>query len=731
MSRDEDKLIRQLSLVAFLLSRPRPFTAREIQQSVEGYADMSDDTFTRRFYADRTDLAKVGIDIRVVEDPTGLGDRPGQAFLLTEEDFHLPQVEFTGPELQALSVALAALDGRFAYARPLRLALTAIFQGHKHRVHDELDDLPVALAPDEDAVRAGRQLAHLEEAVARRKTVRFLYPTGQESAAHRERTVDPYSLFFTQGHWYLVGHDHDRNAIRTFRLTRIKGHVRYTTEKASDFSVPPDYDPAAYRARPPWLLGPVRGSATVRVNDELAWLVERLAPHVRVVDSDDVGCSHFVVSYADEDMLLSWVVGLGSCGELLGPPGLRQRLAELLADICRKHSDGPEAGEPEPGEPEQAGPEAAGTETWEPGLLHLAAKPAGATNAQPRIRGPEASAPGTQYRPGPIAPERIARAVTLVNYLLREDTPHLIPWKTLTNDLGLARHEIEEDLSLLNLVNFGGGTYALCAQARPDGVYVEPDVMAGTFGQPARLSPLMARSLLLALDLLGEALRVPGLESLSSVRRKVEALVGPLNAPASVFVDEVSPTDPELLERLNEAIQERYVLELEYYTPTRGELTRRRVEPYLLFRNPDGWYLEAYCLAAEAQRTFKLERIRSAIATGERFAPRPGVDLSLRRQGRAFLPDRATCWADVRFDSRWRRHLEDVGLPFKVLAGGGLRARVPYTDEGWLVKFVLRYLGQAVLERPADLRTKVGTAAALLARRYATADTPSAAGGPA
>ena len=31
MSRDEDKLIRQLSLLSFLLSRQRPFTAREVQ----------------------------------------------------------------------------------------------------------------------------------------------------------------------------------------------------------------------------------------------------------------------------------------------------------------------------------------------------------------------------------------------------------------------------------------------------------------------------------------------------------------------------------------------------------------------------------------------------------------------------------------------------------------------------------------------------------------------------
>ncbi len=66
MSHDEDKLIRQLSLLSFLLSRRRPFTAREVQESVEGYSDMSDDTFARRFHGDRADLAKVGIEISVL-----------------------------------------------------------------------------------------------------------------------------------------------------------------------------------------------------------------------------------------------------------------------------------------------------------------------------------------------------------------------------------------------------------------------------------------------------------------------------------------------------------------------------------------------------------------------------------------------------------------------------------------------------------------------------------------
>ena len=70
-------------------------------------------------------------------------------------------------------------------------------------------------------------------------------PTLTAEGGHRERTVDPYSLFLIQGHWYLVGRDHLRDALRTFRVGRIKGSVRFPTEKPRDFTIPEDYDPEA------------------------------------------------------------------------------------------------------------------------------------------------------------------------------------------------------------------------------------------------------------------------------------------------------------------------------------------------------------------------------------------------------------------------------------------------------------------------------------------------------
>ena len=700
MSRDEDKLIRQLSLLSFLLSAPRPFTARETQESVEGYWGMSDDTFTRRFNGDRHDLEKVGIEIRVLTGSDAADAGEAQLYLLRQEDFRLPEAGFTPEELTALSMALAALDGRFAYARPLRLALTAICHGRKGELEEQFGLLPVALAPDEDARKAGKQLARLEDAVARGRTVTFSYPAGDPDAPPLERTLDPYSLFFTEGHWYAVGRDHLRDAIRTFRVTRIAGPVRFVSEKNRDFYTPPDYDPAAYRARPPWLLGPVRGAATISVGEDLAWYVERLAPHVQALPTEDDTCTRFLAPYADADVLLSWVAGLGGCGELVDPPELRERLLEGLRKVADAHD----------GVAEVQAPHAA-----PPGAAAPSARRAGVNKAA--------------QAPQPIAAEHLARAVALLHYLVEPGRPDLIPWHVIEHDLGFSRAEIEEDVSLVNMVNFGGGTYALMAEAERKGVRVTRDAMADTFARPARLSPLMARALLLALDLLGDAFTVPGLESLSPIRRKIAALVGESPADATVVLDDLLHPDHEVIEAVRRGIRDRQVLELEYLTKGRLEITTRQVEPYLLFRGQEAWYLEAFCLVAQAQRTFKLERIRSARTTGAPYSPRPEMDLASGRSGQAFIPGEVATWSTVRFQPRWLRHLEDRGVEFVALADGRLEARIPYADEGWMAYDVLRFLGEAVLERPQSARDRIRELAAVLAARYAAGPSECAAGG--
>src|SRR3954454_17209764 len=125
MSHDTDKLIRQLSLVAYLMAERRALTARDVKSNVEGYSEMSDEAFARRFYSDRAELIALGVPLQSQRDEfTG-----EELYTLRSENYFLDELELDD-ELAALQTALyLLLEGRFAYAEPLRLALQNLALG--------------------------------------------------------------------------------------------------------------------------------------------------------------------------------------------------------------------------------------------------------------------------------------------------------------------------------------------------------------------------------------------------------------------------------------------------------------------------------------------------------------------------------------------------------------------------------------------------------------------------
>ena len=77
---------------------------------------------------------------------------------------------------------------------------------------------------------------------------------------------------------------------------------------------------------------------------------------------------------------------------------------------------------------------------------------------------------------------------------------------------------------MLNVVNFGAGTYVLYAEIDADGtIEVDPEPYGDSFARPARLLPVEAKALVAAIDLIGE--HIPE-GSLASVRDKVVAALG-------------------------------------------------------------------------------------------------------------------------------------------------------------------------------------------------------------
>ena len=267
-SKDADKLIRRLSLIAFLLSRPgRPATTVEIRQRVEGYTLMSDEAFKRRFYEDRSELAGLGIGI--VGDADGEGE--GEVYSLPASAYYLPAIELSADELAALAACLFVLEHRFAYSEPLRLALLSLTHGRPELLSPAAA-APVSVLPPREARRAAAALPKLQQAVAAGKTVTFTYYSISRDQ-ELPRTVDPYGLLLVGDEWYLIAYCHLRQAIRTFRLSRLRSRVTFATRAPHDFSPPPSFSIDDYLDRPAWRLGEPVGEATVRVSADMAWWV--------------------------------------------------------------------------------------------------------------------------------------------------------------------------------------------------------------------------------------------------------------------------------------------------------------------------------------------------------------------------------------------------------------------------------------------------------------------------
>ena len=184
------------------------------------------------------------------------------------------------------------------------------------------------------------------------KTVTFrYYSIGRDEEL--ERTVDPYGLLLVGDEWYLIAFCHLRQAIRTFRLSRLRSRVVFATRAPHDFAPPARFSIDDYLDRPPWQLGEPVGSAAVRVTADMAWWVEAhfsrcgtITPAPADEASDDGIASdrtprRVAADAADicirrpttrPQQLVAWVLSMGEAAELLEPRELR---AELRAQLLR------------------------------------------------------------------------------------------------------------------------------------------------------------------------------------------------------------------------------------------------------------------------------------------------------------------------------------------------------------------------------------------------------------
>ena len=660
MSHDADKLIRQLSLVAFLMAERRLLTARDVKSNVEGYSEMSDEAFARRFYSDRAELTALGVPLQSQRDEfTG-----EELYTLRSENYFLERLDLDDDELAALQTALYYLEGKFAYAEPFRLALQNLALGRVGFTEpptDTAERVRVSV-PDYTPELAGR-LAKLESAISKQRTIRFGYWSPRR-ARPGERSMNPYALRLDEGNWYVVGHDLDRGTTRTFKVSRIRGDIRFATRRERDFRIPADFDVEEYRIPRPWQIGEIVGRARVGVSDDTAWWVERT-----LSDAGHVEDGIFETDFANVDLLAGWVLRQNGRAVPLEPVELVDAVGSALSTLADAH-DGDA-----------------------PGV-------AGPKRTDPRRPLPERPA-------GPVAPERFGVLQALLAHLLAacgDERSTTLDAMEVAARFSIPLEELQDHLSLLNLVNFGGGCYAVYAEHDGDVVRVEKELYGDVFRRSPKLTPLEARAIHLAMEYVGPTIAADAHTPLKRVRKKLEETFGRFDLAGNPQTRDGS-AEETLVRVLSDGVDKRVVVEIEYMKDGDDSPTMRLVEPYTIERELPVWRVHTWDLSVDAARTFRLDRMRSARLTGDRFEARDGFDPSYLRDPRVA---RLLHSPEV---ARWK-----LERGARALTDGSAIADVPYKTEEWLLSEILADRGETIVLEPQRLRDVVAKRARRLQR---------------
>ena len=306
MSRKSERLV---NLTIALLATKRYLTKSEIFETVAGYSG-EPDSKDRMFERDKDDLRSLGIEIELgtfdplFEDEAGYRIKP-ESYALQIQD------------LDTTSVAILAKAAELWQEAALgEAAQTGIRKLKSLGLESDLDSV-LDLSPRPQVVP--EQLPELIEAITDRRKISFEYL--DEELNSKVRDINPYRISNAHGNWYLIGHDNERNAIRTFRLDRIVSSIA-SGSTSNAFEV----DLAALDLEDQEISDVPVARIAIRKGK---------APHlralgtVREIDSD---WDEIEIQYRDPDSFIREILWQGPNAYIVAPDHLR---AEIIARVTK------------------------------------------------------------------------------------------------------------------------------------------------------------------------------------------------------------------------------------------------------------------------------------------------------------------------------------------------------------------------------------------------------------
>ena len=322
------KAERLLNLVICLMSSRQYVSADYLRQNVVGYSDseQSVDSFKRMLERDKNELRELGIPVETGRNPL-VGD---EGYRIKPEHYALPDITLERDEAAAVAAA-AALWHEPDVAVVSQTAMLKLRAAGMDAVSP--DELGVTQAGGARSMGDERVIGALISAIDSAQAVTFTHRTARGRA---RRSLEPWGVVTNRGRWYVVGHDLDRAATRTFRISRIEDVA--TASDPGQVHVPADADlNALVEAAVSRAAADSGEQARIWLAADRAHGLRRMASSIEPRSLDGEPGDVAVIDVQSRSSLVRAILGAGADAVVLEPEGLRD---VVVAELDRILTDG-------------------------------------------------------------------------------------------------------------------------------------------------------------------------------------------------------------------------------------------------------------------------------------------------------------------------------------------------------------------------------------------------------
>jgi proteasome accessory factor C len=274
-----------------------------------------------------------------------------------------------------------------------------------------------------------------------------------------------------------------------------------------------------------------------------------------------------------------------------------------------------------------------------------------------------------------------------------------------------------QDLSAREFYHPAGGAEDLRVEVESDHVHVQS---GGKFVRPRRLSPREALATHLALRRYAAGMDGETHDHVLEVADRIASALASMpvdDLADQISIEETGDSAGPALGQLRQAIAAGLQCEIVYVTADGTVPTKRSISPYVIAVTKGKWYVIGFCESRSAVRVFRVDRIINVRVTEQHYAvPDDFRAEDYVHDGQIFRSDE-TCDVVVNYRGRAASMMsERTGVERH--PDGTVSWQYAVAEPDWAVRHVLSFGGEAVIEKPTDLRERLVAATERIRRLH-------------